>query len=159
MSQIENIKKKSKIFRKNILYMAKIGGSHAAHIGGAFSIVDVLAALFNNYFYDNKNSDDRDRFILSKGHACLALYAVLYEKGYIKKKHLETFEQSGSDLLGHPVKNKKIGIDFSTGSLGMGLSLATGVAISLKKKILIGMYMLFLVMESVTRDLFGNLQC
>ena len=47
--------------------MAKIGGSHAAHIGGAFSIVDVLAALFNNYFYDNKNSDDRDRFILSKG--------------------------------------------------------------------------------------------
>jgi len=134
MLEIENIKKKSKILRENILYMAKIGGSHAAHIGGAFSIIDVLATLFSNYFFVNKNSDDRDRFILSKGHACLALYAILYEKGYIEKKHLETFEQSGSDLLGHPVKNKKIGIDFSTGSLGMGLSLATGVAISLQKK-------------------------
>ena len=134
MSEIENIKKKNQKYLEKIFYMAKIGGSHAALIGGAFSIIDVLAALFNNYFYDNKNSDDRDRFILSKGHACLALYAILYEKGYIKKKHLETFEQSGSDLLGHQSRIKRIGIDFSTGSLGMGLSLATGVAISLKKK-------------------------
>ena len=134
MSKVENIRKTSKILRKNILYMAKIGGSNAAHIGGALSIVDVLASLFSGYFYINKESEDRDRFILSKGHACLSLYAILYEKGFIKKKDLETFEQSGSDLLGHPVKNKKIGIDFSTGSLGMGLSLATGVAISLQKK-------------------------
>lgn len=134
MTEIENIKKFSKKLRKNILYMAKVGGSHAAHIGGALSIIDVLSTLFSDFFYLKKDSDNRDRFILSKGHACLALYAILYEKGLIDKTHIETFEQSGSDLLGHPVKNRKIGIDFSTGSLGMGLSLATGVAISLKKK-------------------------
>ena len=134
MIEIENIKKFSKKLRKNILYMAKVGGSHAAHIGGALSIIDILSTLFSNFFHLEKNSDNRDRFILSKGHACLALYAILYEKGLINKEHIETFEQSGSDLLGHPVKNRKIGIDFSTGSLGMGLSLATGVAISLKKK-------------------------
>ena len=134
MIEIENIKKFSKKLRKNILYMAKVGGSHAAHIGGALSVIDILSTLFSNFFYLEKNSENRDRFILSKGHACLALYAILYEKGLINKEHIETFEQSGSDLLGHPVKNRKIGIDFSTGSLGMGLSLATGVAISLKKK-------------------------
>ncbi len=134
MPEIDNIKKLSKKLRKNILFMAKAGGSHAAHIGGALSIVDVLSTLFSNYFVIKKNSEDRDRFILSKGHACLVLYAILYEKQFINESDLETFEQSGSDLLGHPVKNKKIGIDFSTGSLGMGLSLATGVAISLKKK-------------------------
>ena len=134
MPEIDNIKKLSKKLRKNILFMAKAGGSHAAHIGGALSIVDVLSTLFSNYFVIKKNSEDRDRFILSKGHACLVLYAILYEKQFINESDLETFEQSGSDLLGHPVKNKKIGIDFSNGSLGMGLSLGIGVAISSKKK-------------------------
>jgi transketolase len=134
MSEIENIKKLSNNLRKNILLMAKAGGSHAAHIGGALSIIDILATLYSKYFFLNKNSFDTDRFILSKGHACLAQYAILFEKEYIDKKDLETFEQSESKLLGHPVKNKNIGIEFSTGSLGMGLSLATGVAISLNKK-------------------------
>ncbi|MDC6476548.1 transketolase, partial [Candidatus Pelagibacter sp.] len=110
MPEIDNIKKLSKKLRKNILFMAKAGGSHAAHIGGALSIVDVLSTLFSNYFVIKKNSEDRDRFILSKGHACLVLYAILYEKQFINESDLETFEQSGSDLLGHPVKNKKIGI-------------------------------------------------
>tara|TARA_Y100001970_G_scaffold294353_1_gene451320 strand:- start:20457 stop:21275 length:819 start_codon:yes stop_codon:yes gene_type:complete len=134
MSEIENIKKLSNNLRKNILFMAKAGGSHAAHIGGALSIIDVVATLYSKYFFLNKNSSDSDRFILSKGHACLAQYAILFEKEFINKKDLETFEQSESKLLGHPVKNKEIGIDFSTGSLGMGLSLGIGVAISLKKK-------------------------
>ena len=84
------------------------------------------------------NSDpqwqDRDRFILSKGHACLAYYAALCEIGYIKKEELKTFEKDDSSLLGHPVINRGLGIDFSNGSLGMGLSLGIGVAISLKKK-------------------------
>ena len=134
---LEKLLLKSKNIRKKILQMAMEAGSSSAHIGGALSIADILSILFFHVMTIDKNdplSDKRDRFILSKGHACLALYAILYEKGLINKEHIETFEQSGSDLLGHPVKNRKIGIDFSTGSLGMGLSLATGVAISLKKK-------------------------
>ena len=85
---------------------------------------------------DKKNplSEDRDRFILSKGHGCLAYYSALSEVGYINKEQLKSFEKNDSDLLGHPVINKDLGIDFSNGSLGMGLSLGIGVAISLKKK-------------------------
>ena len=72
--------------------------------------------------------------LFSKGHACLAYYAALCEIGFIKKDDLKTFEKNDSDLLGHPVRNLKLGIEFSNGSLGMGLSLGIGVAISLKKK-------------------------
>ena len=82
---------------------------------------------------NNPNWINRDRFILSKGHACLAYYAALCEVGYITKEQLKTFEKDDSDLLGHPVINRKLGIDFSNGSLGMGLSLGIGVAIALKK--------------------------
>ena len=80
------------------------------------------------------NNIERDRFILSKGHGCLAYYGTLVEKKFIAKKELETFEKNESNLLGHPVINKNLGIDFSNGSLGMGLSLGIGVAISSKKK-------------------------
>ena len=76
----------------------------------------------------------RDRIILSKGHGCLALYGILLEKGFVTNAELETFEKSGSFLLGHPVMNKLKGIEFSTGSLGMGLSLGIGVSISSLKK-------------------------
>ncbi len=120
--------------RKNILYMGKIGSSASAHIGGALSLVEIIGVLFKKFFKSGSDSFNRDRIILSKGHACLALYSLLYENKLISKKQIDTFEKSGSDLLGHPVKNKKIGIDFSTGSLGMGLSLGIGVAISLIKK-------------------------
>ena len=82
----------------------------------------------------NPNWEGRDRFILSKGHACLAYYAALCEIGYISKEELKTFEKNDTNLLGHPVINRKLGIDFSNGSLGMGLSLGIGVAISSKKK-------------------------
>ena len=78
-------------------------------------------------------TNDRNRFILSKGHGCLAYYSALCEFGFVNEKDLENFENNNSPLLGHPVKNKNIGIDFSTGSLGMGLGLGIGVALSLKK--------------------------
>ena len=82
----------------------------------------------------NRYSEKRDRFILSKGHACLAYYAALCEIGFIKKDELKTFEKNDSNLLGHPVANKELGIEFSNGSLGMGLSLGIGLCISSKKK-------------------------
>lgn len=129
------LKKLSNNLRFSVIKMSN--KTKAPHLASSLSCIDIITTIYNSILkLDIKNPkwQLRDRFILSKGHACLALYAILFERGLINKEQIETFEQSGSDLLGHPVKNRKIGIDFSTGSLGMGLSLATGVAISLKKK-------------------------
>ena len=134
---IKKIKKFSLEVKKNILEMALAAGASSAHFGGALSIVEIVSTLFAYQMkIDKKDSnwDKRDRFILSKGHACLAYYAALSEIGYISKDELKTFEKDDTNLLGHPVKNKNLGIDFSNGSLGMGLSLGIGVAISAKKK-------------------------
>lgn len=132
-----DVKQLANRIRKNILYMSYKAGSSSAHIGGALSIADILAALFaKKISYDSLDplSKDRDRFILSKGHACLAYYSVLHEIKYLSKDDMDTFEKNESFLLGHPVMNKKYGIEFSTGSLGMGLSLGIGVSISAIKK-------------------------
>ena len=134
---IQNIKNFSIELKKNILEMAFSAGASSSHFGGALSIVEIVSILFSYKMKlkkDDPNWEDRDRFILSKGHACLAYYAALCEIGFISKDELKTFEKDDSNLLGHPVINKKLGIDFSNGSLGMGLSLGIGVAISLKKK-------------------------
>ena len=137
INDINKIKNFSIELKKNILEMAFSAGASSSHFGGALSIVEIISTLFSYKMKlkkDNPNWEDRDRFILSKGHACLAYYAALCEIGFISKNELKTFEKDDSNLLGHPVINKKLGIDFSNGSLGMGLSLGIGVAISLKKK-------------------------
>ena len=139
-SQAKEIKKISnfaKSVRRHILDMAFSAGASSAHFGGALSIAEIISTLFAHQMkVDIKNPqwEGRDRFILSKGHACLAYYAALCEIGYISKEELKTFEKDDTNLLGHPVINRKLGIDFSNGSLGMGLSLGIGVAISSKKK-------------------------
>ena len=141
---IENIKKFSLEVRKNILEMAVTAGASSAHFGGALSITEIVSTLFAYQMKidkKNPNWEKRDRFILSKGHACLAYYAALCEVGYISKEELKTFEKNDTNLLGHPVINRSIGIDFSNGSLGMGLSLGIGVAISSIKKNWISMFM------------------
>ena len=135
--QIKSVKNFAFNLRKHILKMAFEAGSSSSHLGGALSIVEIISFLFSHHMKIDKkniNWEDRDRFILSKGHACLAYYAALAEIGFIEMKELDTFEKDGSNLLGHPVLNKKIGIDFSTGSLGMGLSIAIGLSISAKKR-------------------------
>ena len=135
--QIKNIKNFAFQVRKNILEMAVAAGAGSAHFGGALSITEIVSTLFAYQMkIDKKNPkwEERDRFILSKGHACLAYYAALCEVGYISNNELKTFEQNDTNLLGHPVINRNLGIDFSNGSLGMGLSLGIGVAISSKKK-------------------------
>ena len=112
------------------VYNAKSG-----HIGGAFSIADILTVLyFNEMNIDAKipDSPDRDRLVLSKGHASAALYAVLAEKWYIDKEELKTFRNIDSNLQGHPDMNKVPGVDMTTGSLGQGLSAANGMALSSK---------------------------
>ncbi len=135
--KLENIKKFSLEIRKNILEMAVSAGASSAHFGGALSITEITATLFAHQMkIDKKNPkwEERDRFILSKGHACLAYYAALCEVGYISKEELSTFEKNDTNLLGHPVINRNLGIDFSNGSLGMGLSLGIGVALAAKRK-------------------------
>ena len=124
--------------RSNILEMSLSAGSSSSHFGGALSIVEILSTLYVSQLkYDPKDPlwEGRDRFILSKGHACLAYYSALCQIGYVKFNDLLTFEKDDSDFLGHPVKNEKLGIEFSNGSLGMGLSLGIGVAYALKKQL------------------------
>tara|TARA_Y100000389_G_C17455214_1_gene517682 strand:- start:1801 stop:2628 length:828 start_codon:yes stop_codon:yes gene_type:complete len=131
----EVIKFKKKIL-EHLLYGAYCGGSNSAHIGGALSSVDIISILFKKYLklsLRNFKEKNRNHFILSKGHACLVYYAALCELGFFKKEEFQKFEKTDSFLLGHPIKRPEYGIDFSTGSLGMGVSIGVGVALGLKK--------------------------
>jgi len=139
MSQLNKKKTEdlAKRLRKNILDMSLVAGSASSHFGGALSCIDIVAVLFQNIInYDKDNFKDlsRDRFVLSKGHACMALYSILYELELLNDDDLNSFEKSESILLGHPVKNLDKGIEVSTGSLGMGVSVSMGFAIAAKKK-------------------------
>ena len=136
-TEIEKIKNLTKVIRKDILTISLAAGASSSHFGGSLSTVEILATLYSSILkFDATNPlwEDRDRFILSKGHACLGFYSALCEKGYFKKEDLNLFEKNDSYLLGHPEINKSKGIEFSNGSLGMGLSLGVGVAIAAKKK-------------------------
>lgn len=118
--------------------MGIIEGVHAAksgHPGGSLSIADVLTYLyFDKMNIDPKNPDkaDRDRLVLSKGHAAPALYSVLAHRGYFDTELLKTLRHTGSILQGHPDKKHIPGVDMSSGSLGQGISAATGMALSAK---------------------------
>jgi len=129
---ILQLKRKSIDIRKDILKMLTLAGS--GHTGGSLSIVEILVAL---YYYklkhDPKNPkwSGRDRFLLSKGHGCPALYAVLADTGYFPKEILWTLRKLGSPLQGHPQLGLP-GIEISSGSLGQGLSIANGIALALR---------------------------
>ena len=114
--------------RRNVIERAAAAG--VGHIGSALSIVDLLAALYGRVLrIPALDDNDRDRFILSKGHAALALYAALYERGLIDQALLTSYCSDGSMLGTHP-EHVAPGIDFSTGSLGHGLSLGAGAALA-----------------------------
>ena len=107
----------------------------SGHPGGSLSCADIMAVLyFNQMNIDPKrpSAPERDRFVLSKGHCSPALYSTLACKGYFDKKELQTFRKLGSRLQGHPDKNKLPGVDMTSGSLGQGLSVANGMALSSK---------------------------
>ena len=143
---LDNIEKKAFCMRKNILEMAFLGNGKSSHIGGGLSIVDIVATLYFGILRiekDNPVDENRDRFILSKGHGVLGFYTALFEKGFISKDELMNFNKSGTFLFGHPIMNKIKGIEFSNGSLGMGLSLGIGVALSgLIRKLVYKVYVL-----------------
>lgn len=124
---------KAKNIRRNIVEM--IYQASSGHPGGALSSADLLTCLyFSEMNVDSKNPKDenRDRFVLSKGHASAALYATLAEKGFFQKEDLKGFRNINSILQGHPDMKKIPGVDMSTGSLGQGLSAANGMAIAAK---------------------------
>ncbi|MEK7383769.1 MAG: transketolase, partial [Elusimicrobiota bacterium] len=103
--------------------------------GGSLSIIDLLAVLYWKFLKHDPNNPDwqqRDRLILSKGHACPALYTVMAYRGYFPKERLRTLRKLGSPLQGHPDRLRLPGIEFSSGSLGQGLSVGLGMAIAAK---------------------------
>ena len=131
ITDIKDLEKKANEVRRGILdevYYAKSG-----HPGGSLSIADILTVLyFNEMNIDEKNPhwEDRDRFVLSKGHASVALYSCLANRGYFPIDDLKKFRKIDSYLEGHPDMEKVPGVDMSTGSLGQGLSAAVGMAIA-----------------------------
>ena len=134
-----DIKEKAslKVFadKARLLALEGIYSAQSGHPGGSLSICDILSVLYNKIMnIDPKNPDkaDRDRFVLSKGHACPALYSVLALKGYFSTDLLKTLRKPDSILQGHPDMKHIPGVDMSTGSLGQGISAACGMALSAK---------------------------
>ncbi len=121
----------SNSIRKTVLDL--IYRTKSPHIGSAYSIVEILVALYFKYLNissDDPLNADRDRFILSKGHACSVMYAILNERGFLSKSDLDGFAVNGGILEQHPTIDLSKGIEVSTGSLGHGLSIGTGMALA-----------------------------
>ena len=128
--ELERIANKLRIRTLEMLFHAQAG-----HPGGSLSCADILAALYFNVMRIDPNNpkwEDRDRFILSKGHAAPILYATLAERGYISDDVLNTYDEINSCLQAHPCMVHTPGVDMSSGSLGQGLSVAVGMGIGAK---------------------------
>ncbi|MCR1870253.1 transketolase [Longicatena caecimuris] len=133
MSKIDVLKGHATNIRKNIVKM--VTEAKSGHPGGSLSSVEIATAIYftqMNIDENNLTSNQRDRFVLSKGHASPLLYAVLAEKGFLEETELATFRKLNSRLQGHPSMRKLPGVDMSTGSLGQGISTAVGMALSNK---------------------------
>ncbi len=132
-NEIGNLREKARILRRNVVSM--VGKAGSGHPGGSLSAADLMASL---YFWEMKYDaqdpgwDQRDRFVLSKGHAAPVLYAALAEAGFFPEEQLGTLRQLGSPLQGHPDMRKVPGVEASTGSLGQGFGWAIGMALAAK---------------------------
>ncbi len=127
-SELKEIARKCRVEIVKMVYRAQAG-----HPGGSLSEIDLISALYGNYLRvkpNQPNWDDRDRFILSKGHASPGMYAILAEMGFISKEDLESYRVLGGMCQGHVDMKWCPGVDFSAGSLGMGLSFGMGCAIA-----------------------------
>ncbi len=140
---LENkMKNKSKINKISLnvrrhIVNASFESNKSSHIGGSLSMVEILSVLYGSILkYDLKNTnwDDRDRFILSKGHGALALFSILHEVGFINQKEFSTYQQNESEFISHPIMNTDYGIESSNGSLGHGLSMGVGISLAAKLK-------------------------
>ena len=127
------LKDLAKYLRKNCLKMALGVGKSGSHLGGGLSLVEVFATLYGGVIHvDSKNPSDpnRDRIIISKGHCVLSYYSVLNKYGFISDEDLASFETNGAVLHGHATRDVSRGIEFSGGSLGLGISYGMGVALA-----------------------------
>jgi transketolase len=130
-SQIKNLEQIALNLRRNIIKMIQSG--QGGHLGGSLSCIEIITALYFSVLRckpQDPQWEDRDRFILSAGHKCLALYSVLAEKGHFDKKLLNTYDSLDSPLPGHPDRHKLPGVEANTGSLGHGLALGGGMALA-----------------------------
>lgn len=133
MYDFEVLKEHANNIRKNIV--KTVTEAKSGHPGGSLSSVEYATAIYFTQMdvnKDNLESTNRDRFVLSKGHASPLLYSVLAERGFIEEEELKTFRKINSRLQGHPSMRKLPGVDMSTGSLGQGLSVAVGMALANK---------------------------
>lgn len=131
---IGQIKENSLWMRKRILELSLSAGKNGSHTGGCLSAVEILSVLFAIMRRDESDINSRDRFILSKGHSALALYCALEKVGLLTKEETNTFETNGTQYYAHAKRNIDKGIEFSGGSLSLGISFAVGVALSCKGK-------------------------
>ena len=131
--ELQALKAQCSVIRRDIISMLAAAGS--GHPGGSLSAVEILAALYGYKMHVDPARPDmpeRDRFVLSKGHAAPALYAVLANNGFFSKEEYKRLRKLGGMLQGHPDRNKCPGVDASTGSLGHGVSVAVGMALGLR---------------------------
>ncbi|MFZ5652600.1 MAG: transketolase [Bacillota bacterium] len=129
--ELEMLRQRANDIRKDIVGM--LGEAGSGHPGGSLSAADMVAALYFKFMRIDPREPrrpDRDRFILSKGHAAPVLYAALAHRGYFPREELSTLRKLGSRLQGHPDMKKLPGVEMSTGSLGQGLSVANGIALA-----------------------------
>ncbi|HHT62368.1 MAG: transketolase [Bacillota bacterium] len=131
IQELNLLEEKARQIRKNIIAMLKEAGS--GHPGGSLSAADILTVLYfkeMNINPESPRAPERDRFVLSKGHAAPVLYAALAERGFFPREDLLSLRKTGAKLQGHPDMNRVPGVEISTGSLGQGLSAANGMALA-----------------------------
>lgn len=130
-----DLDQRSKYLRRAIV--EALEGGRRGHLGSSMSVVEILRVLYDSFLqFRPKQPDwsDRDRCILSKGHGCLALYAILADKGYFSREELKTFCTPTSRMGGHPERGKLPGVEASTGALGHGLSIGVGMALAARMR-------------------------
>lgn len=127
----------AKEIRKDVIRMTYAAGAQGAHIGGSLSMCEIMAVLYHEVMRIDANDpliDERDRFILSKGHGAIAMFAALKSIGLITDEELMSYKHDGSIITAHPTYMPEKGMEFASGSLGQGLSIGAGVAMALKMK-------------------------
>ena len=137
MRSREELEALARKIRLGIVQMTYQSGLKGAHLGGSMSVADILAVLYGDVLHcdvQNPLTPERDRVILSKAHAAVALYAALHEAGFLTQEEIDHALQGNSLFFEHPMRMPEKGIEFSGGSLGQGLSLGMGTALGLKKK-------------------------
>lgn len=132
-----DLKELAQELRLSALRMAFYSGKNGSHLGAGLSTVEIFAALYGkvlHYDINNREDENRDRLVVSKGHCVLSYYSALRWAGYLTNEDIDSFEINGSHFHGHAMRNLQKGIEFSGGSLSLGMSFAGGVALACKKK-------------------------